>query len=167
MLDLLDAAFDEGLTPDQTRQLERMLHGNRDRIRFLLEYAHLQSEMYIEMMGREAHAQSLELLGKAEGQPRLDRVAAEKLRAAQRQRDSNLRSRRNVLRWNGAYAIAASTVAAMIIALVAWNLAGPPGQVVVASIDDSIDARWNDPGLSISSGTQLTTKACSSPMASS
>jgi len=77
------------------------------------------------------------------------RLAADESLAAERE----LRPKPIFLRRHKAYASVAA-IAAAIALMVVWML---PGPIVVASIDDSIDARWSDTTLSTESGTQLST----------
>jgi len=196
ILNLFETAFDEGLSSDQMRQFEKALRGDQERIRFLLDYAHLQAEMYIEAKGQEAHTRSLDLFEqmskgtnlsstsespeqelqvspeniralleedaeveqrKAEERARIETLAAEKFSAFRREQNRTRRPEPVAAPRNAFYATVSSLAAAAIL-FILWMLPDPvPVPVIVASINDSIDASWSDPSLSMAPGTQLFT----------
>jgi len=96
---------------------------------------------------------------------RIETLAAEKFSAFRREQDRNRRPEPVAAPRNAFYAMVGSLAAAILFIL--WMLPDPvpvvpvvpvaPVPVFVASIHDSIDARWSDPSLSTTPGTQLFT----------
>jgi len=93
---------------------------------------------------------------KAEEQARIEILAAKKFSTSRHQRNRPRRPKPAPVSQNVFYATACSLVAAIVF--IFWMLPAPvPVPMVVASIEDSIDARWSDPSLSTEPGTQLST----------
>ncbi len=92
-------------------------------------------------------------------QARIESLAAEKFAAFQQERERNRRPGPVAAPRNAFYATVSSLAAAIFFIL--WMLPDPvpvePVPVVVASIHDSIDARWSDPSISTAPGTQIFT----------
>ncbi|NOY29949.1 MAG: hypothetical protein GXP28_07150 [Planctomycetes bacterium] len=140
MRDLLQSDDIRGLLCDAS---EKGLPVNTENISDMLEE---EAEIAQRVAAEQAHIESL---------------AAEKFAAFQRKQDRRRRPEPVPVPRNALFATVSSLAAAAILCIF-WMLPDPvpvePVPVFVASIDDSIDARWSDPGLSTAPGTQLFTE---------
>ncbi len=99
----------------------------------------------------------------AEELARTEGLSVERFLASLRLREPRRLSESSVRLWNSVYTKVASVAAVLAIALFFWTFQGlrhpiSSAPVVVASIDDSVGAKWSDPSLSVAPGTQLFTK---------
>jgi len=177
LAELVDALCEGEISQTQLAQLEELLHNDAGARNFYIDHMRLVAELeWQQVVGdvSSLHAGDLppstenirEMLEedeaaekrKAEELAKIESLAAEKFLAFRREQE---RHAEPVPAPRNAFFASIPWVAAAAIVFILWMLPDPvpvePVPVVVASIHDSIDARWSDPSISADPGTQLST----------